>query len=130
MALLPRDRTWRRPQSRSGDPLTIGLVNNMPDAALRTTEWQARELLARAAGKRPVSLRIFSLPEVPRSEIGRLHTSRHHEPIAALWQSDVAGLIVTGPEPRAPAFEDEPYWPALARLVDWAEECTVSTIWS
>jgi homoserine O-succinyltransferase len=105
-----------------GAPIVVGLVNNMPDAALRTTEWQVRDLLTRAAGKSAIALRIFSLPEVPRSEIGQAHVSEFHEPIAALWDSDVAGLIVTGTEPKTPSFEDEPY--------DWAEEHTASTIWS
>jgi len=113
-----------------GGPIVIGLVNNMPDAALRTTEWQVRDLLSRAAGTRAISLRIFSLPETPRAEIGRLHVHQFHEPIAALWDSDIAGLIVTGTEPKAASFEEEPYWPTLARLVDWAEQHTVSTIWS
>ncbi|HYM74249.1 MAG TPA: homoserine O-succinyltransferase [Stellaceae bacterium] len=118
------------PRRAAADPLVIGLVNNMPDAALRITEWQIRDLLARAAGAQAVSLRVFSLPEVPRSAAGEDHVRQHHEPIAALWRSDVAGLIVTGTEPRAPSLEDEPYWPAMARLIDWAEEGTVSTIWS
>jgi len=110
--------------------LVVGLVNNMPDPALGTTEWQVRELLSRAAGGRAVSLRIFSLPEVPRSAAGRDHVGRHHEDIAALWRDGVDGLIVTGTEPKAACFEDEPYWPALTRLIDWAGDCTVSTIWS
>jgi len=102
----------------------------MPDAALRTTERQVRDLLSRSAGELPLSLRIFSLPELPRSEAGRLHVSQYHEPVAALWTSRVDALIVTGTEPRAVTLEDEPYWSALARLVDWAEEHTTSTIWS
>ena len=114
----------------SGDAVVVGLVNNMPDAALRTTEWQVRDLLARAAGPSAVTLRVFSLPEVPRGEAGRLHVAQYHEPIEALWESGVAGLIVTGTEPKAAAFEDEPYWPAMAQLIDWAEDHTVSTVWS
>jgi homoserine O-succinyltransferase/O-acetyltransferase len=27
-------------------------------------------------------------------------------------------------------LRDEPYWQALAQLVDWAEECTHATVWS
>jgi len=77
-----------------------------------------------------VSLRVFSLPDVPRSETGQQHVRQFHEPISALWDSDVAGLIVTGTEPKAARFEDEAYWPALAQLIDWAEDRTVSTIWS
>ena len=113
-----------------GRPIVIGLVNNMPDAALRMTERQVRDLLARAAGELPVSLRVFSLPELPRSETGRAHVGQFHEPIAALWTSQIDALIVTGTEPKAVTLEDEPYWPTLVRLVDWAEEHTNSTIWS
>src|SRR5665213_2231444 len=123
MPLLPVDH-------RSPDALVVGLVNNMPDAALKTTEWQVRDLLSRAAGERTVSLRIFSLPRVPRSEAGLAHVRQHHEEIAALWRDGVDGLIVTGTEPKAASFEDEPYWPALVRLIDWAEDNTASTIWS
>jgi homoserine O-succinyltransferase/O-acetyltransferase len=130
MPLVTALRRARKPAPDGGAPIVLGLVNNMPDAALRTTEWQVRDLLTRAAGKSAVNLRIFSLPEVPRSDIGQAHVSEFHEPIAALWDSDVAGLIVTGTEPKTPCFEDEPYWPSLSRLVDWAEEHTVSTIWS
>jgi homoserine O-succinyltransferase/O-acetyltransferase len=121
MPLLPLERGWR------GNPegIVVGLLNNMPDAALKTTEWQVRDLLSRAAGAQPVSLRVFSLPEVPRSEAGLAHVRQHHEDIAALWKDGVDGLIVTGTEPKAARFED-----ALAGLVDWAEENTASTIWS
>jgi homoserine O-succinyltransferase len=111
-------------------PIAIGLVNNMPDAALRTTERQIRDLVARAAGELPVTLRVFSLPELPRSDTGRAHVGQFHEPIAALWTSQVDALIVTGTEPKAVTLEDEPYWPTLVRLIDWAEEHTISTIWS
>jgi homoserine O-succinyltransferase len=126
MAPRPPERSWRR----KSDSLSVGLVNNMPDAALKITEWQVRDLLSRAAGGRPVSLRVFSLPDVPRSEAGQAHVCQHHEDIAALRRGGVDGLIVTGTEPKAASFEDEPYWPALANLIDWAEEHTASTIWS
>ena len=111
---------WREPLPRNSgrEPIVIGLVNNMPDAALRTTERQVRDLLSRAAGELPVSLRVFSLPELPRSEAGRLHVGQFHEPVEALWTSHVDALIVTGTEPKAVTLEDEPYWPTLVRLVD------------
>jgi len=130
MSSLSPNRVTRLAPQHTGEPLVVGLVNNMPDAALRLTEWQVRDLLARAAGPHPVLLRVFSFPEVPRSETGLDHVRQYHEPIAALWESDVSGLIVTGTEPKAANLTDEPYWPALTRLIDWAEEHTVSTVWS
>jgi homoserine O-succinyltransferase/O-acetyltransferase len=42
--------------------LEIGLVNNMPDAALRSTERQFRTILTEAAGGAPFRLTLFFLP--------------------------------------------------------------------
>jgi homoserine O-succinyltransferase len=120
------------PQSdRSEDrSIVIGLVNNMPDAALRTTQRQFYELLSAASDDLTVCLRLFSLPELPREEVGRLLISQSYEDISRLWTSRLDGLIVTGTEPRVAALVDEPYWPTLAKLIDWAEDHTHSTIWS
>ena len=114
----------------AGDSIVIGLVNNMPDAALRTTEGQFRSLLSASALGGSVRLRTFFLPDVPRSDRAKSYLQQCYEPIANLWENPVDGLVVTGTEPRAPALTDEPYWDSLARLVDWAEDHTVSTIWS
>jgi homoserine O-succinyltransferase len=108
----------------------IGLVNSMPDAALEATERQFIELIDAAAGDVPVRLRFFSLPDVPRTARGQRHVSNSYLGIGDLWDGPLDALIVTGTEPRAPALSDEPYWPALAELIDWAEHNTVSTIWS
>lgn len=112
------------------DPIVIGFVNNMPDAALRTTERQFRELLTAASWNLAVRLRFFSLPDLPRSEAGRLHVSQNYEDIGEFWSTHLDGLIVTGNEPRASVLSDEPYWGSLARLVDWADDHTCSSIWS
>src|SRR5258708_28432463 len=110
--------------------LTIGLVNNMPDKALKSTERQFRELLESAAGGMPFALRVFSFPDLPRTIDGRRHVAEHHEPIENLWDSELDGLIVTGAAPVAAALDREPCWPTLTRLVEWAERHTRSTIWS
>jgi homoserine O-succinyltransferase len=128
MALLALDRFRRK--APSGEALTIGLVNNMPDAALRSTERQFRELLASAAGQIPFTLRVFSFPAAPHTTEAAQHISEHHEPIEHLWDSEFDGLIVTGTAPAAPSLEEEPCWPSLTRLVEWAERHTTSTIWS
>jgi homoserine O-succinyltransferase/O-acetyltransferase len=113
-----------------GDPIVIGLVNNMPDSALRTTERQFQNLLSDAGDDRAIRLRYFSLPELPRGEAARSHINAHYEDLSALWASRIDGLIVTGTEPRASVLTDEPYWTTLTKLIDWAEERTISTIWS
>jgi homoserine O-succinyltransferase len=111
-------------------PIVIGLVNNMPDAALQTTERQFRQLLHAASQHATVCLRLFSLPELPRADAGRLHISELYEGINDLWASHLDGLIVTGTEPRATALQDEPYWTTLTKLVDWAEDRAIPTVWS
>jgi homoserine O-succinyltransferase/O-acetyltransferase len=111
-------------------PLVIGLVNNMPDAALHNTERQFRQLISTAGGDVPIRLRLFYLPEIPRRDRGRSYVEEHYEAADALWANRLDGLIVTGNEPRAADLRDEPYWGALTRLVDWAERRTISTVWS
>ena len=118
------------PDSAGRDRLVIGLVNNMPDAALHNTERQFRRLICAAAGETPVCLRLFYLAEIPRGERGRAYLEQHYEEAGALWSDRLDGLIVTGTEPRAADLRDEPYWAVLTRLVGWAEDRTVSTIWS
>ena len=67
---------------------------------------------------------------MPRSETARTTFLQSYAPVEELWTSRIDGLIVTGAEPRAPKLQDEPYWSTLTRVVDWAEENTISTIWS
>ena len=115
--------------SRRSGAIAIGIVNNMPDAAIESTERQFIGLLAAASGQMPVRVRLFALPSVPRGEAARRHIERNYAAIEELWNAGLDGLIVTGTEPRG-ALTAEPYWPAFTRLVDWAEENTVSSIWS
>src|SRR5262245_25465032 len=49
-----------------GEVITIGLINNMPDAALEGTARQLFTLLHDAAADRVVHLKLFALPGVPR----------------------------------------------------------------
>ena len=115
---------------RSRAPVVIGLVNNMPDGALQATERQFCDLLAEASDSLLIFLRFFSIPELHRSEAGRAYVSHHYEDIGEMLTDRLDGLIVTGAEPRAPELSDEPYWPTMTKIVDWAEDHTTSTVWS
>jgi homoserine O-succinyltransferase len=110
--------------------INVGLVNNMPDSALIATERQLFQLLDAAAGSLPVRLKLYTLPNVPRSDWGQQYMTRFYSNIDNLWDGDLDGLIVTGTEPRAPNLAEEPYWGPLGQVVDWAKENTVTTIWS
>jgi homoserine O-succinyltransferase len=110
--------------------LTIGLVNNMPDSALESTEQQFLMLLDKAAKDFVVRIKLFSINAVPRGERARQHLFAHYSDIQDLQGGGLDGLIVTGTEPRAAELVDEPYWTELTRLFDWAQENTTTTVFS
>ncbi len=131
MARTVGSGTFDEPLTRGDtDPIVIGFVNNMPDAAIRTTERQFRAVLSATSLGRRVSIRPFFLPEIARADVALSYLRQHYEPINALWTSQLDGLIVTGTDPRATALTQEPYWANLQKLVDWAEDHTASTVWS
>ena len=114
----------------AGAVLTIGLVNNMPDAALQATERQFTRLLEAAAGNNLIHLHCFSLPSVARSQPAKGRVDKQYTDIAELGRLHIDGLIVTGAEPNAATLPEEPFWRELTGIIDWAETNTRSTIWS
>jgi homoserine O-succinyltransferase len=102
----------------------------MPGKALQFSERQFVTLLKSAAHGLTVRLWLYAMPDVPRSDHGHRHISRFYFGMEDLWDRHLDGLIVTGMEPRAPNLRDEPYWPHLARLIEWAWQNTHSTVWS
>jgi homoserine O-succinyltransferase len=125
---LRREATTRFRESNPAC-VDIGLINNMPDAALNATERQFVALLRAAADDIAVQLTLYTLPEVPRTDFGRDQVSRYSD-LRNLWNSHHDGLIVTGTEPRAADLKDEPYWESLTNVLEWAESHTYSTILS
>jgi homoserine O-succinyltransferase/O-acetyltransferase len=126
---LRREDKFGHPQHADVD-LTIGLVNNMPDAALPATERQFMRLLRQAAGNIRIDFHCFSLPSVRRSQTARWRVEKQYADIADLDRLQIDGLIVTGAEPVAATLPEEPYWQDLTDLIEWAQTNTRSTIWS
>jgi len=127
-ALVPEQNDLAREQE--GAEITIGLVNNMPDPALKATERQFMRLLQAAAGPRRIRFHCFSLPSVARSPEARWHVENEYSDLADLKRRRFDGLIVTGAEPIAPRLDQEPFWRDLTDIIDWAKTNTRSTIWS
>jgi homoserine O-succinyltransferase len=125
-----RTRAAPRQLRATEETIDIGLVNNMPDAALEQTERQFIGLLKAAAGEHRIRVKLFYVPEIARAGAARDRVQLHYAAIDELWQSRLDGLIVTGNEPRTPDLRAEPYWRTLAKIIDWAEMHTRSTIWS
>ena len=111
MPVLPSDAPSREAHSRSEAyaPIEIGIVNKMPDATLRTTERQFRDLLSAASLGLPVGLRLYPLPEVPRADAAHSHIGESYEDINELWSTQLDSLIVTGLEPQTSKLVDEPF---------------------
>jgi len=108
----------------------VGLLNNMPDAALRTTELQFARLLKQACGNLDVRLRLFSLSSIPRSEETQLRMAGFYDQAAFLEAANLDALIVTSATPAGTDLRAEPYWKELTQLIDWAETGTISTLFS
>jgi homoserine O-succinyltransferase/O-acetyltransferase len=132
LSVKNRSRSVQREDDRQADPerLRIALINNMPDAALEDTELQFYELLDAAAGDVAISLKLYSLPDLPRGDVGQRHLKNYYSDIDELLNGGFDGMIMTGTEPRQPDLRDEPYWPILTKVLDWAEKKTASTVLS
>jgi len=116
------DRGWRT--------ITIGLVNNMPDAALAATQRQFVRLLEDASGELDVRLSLFALDTLPRAAEARRAMAEDYAPASALEDAQLDALIVTGAEPCAANLRDEPFWDELGFVLDWAAENTISSLLS
>jgi homoserine O-succinyltransferase/O-acetyltransferase len=117
-------------QETKPERIRIALINNMPDSALEDTEAQFFELLQSAARDIPLSLKLYSLPELPHGDAGQQHLNNFYFSINDLLNDRFDGAIMTGTEPRQPDLRDEPYWPALTEVLEWAERSTASTVLS
>jgi homoserine O-succinyltransferase len=109
--------------------LRIGLVNNMPDGALLTTEQQFAGLVSNVTNGR-VALELFYLPSLTRGESATKILQSRYRPVTELYHNGIDALLITGNEPRAPRLDQEPYWPEMTELVDWARYNTASTFLS
>jgi homoserine O-succinyltransferase/O-acetyltransferase len=110
--------------------IAVGIINNMPDSALVSTERQLFDLLNAASVGIPILLRFYALPTVSRADWGRQYIRRFYAGVHELWGSELDGLIVTGAEPHAPNLAAEQYWGPLTQVIDWARENTISAVWS
>jgi homoserine O-succinyltransferase/O-acetyltransferase len=108
--------------------ITVALVNNMPDAAFVDTEGQFRRALARYGA--PIELELYAMAGIVRSEAIAAEIRSRYRALDELWASSPDALIVTGTEPVQTQLPFEPYWPYLARLLEWAADSVPTTLLS
>jgi homoserine O-succinyltransferase/O-acetyltransferase len=115
-----------RPEPR---PLTVGLVNNMPDSAFLDTENQFRGAALGANGG-GIEFELYTIKEIPRSDKVAALIEERYRGLDELWTRPPDALIVTGTEPTQVQLRFEPYWPYLARLLEWAADHVRTTLLS
>jgi homoserine O-succinyltransferase len=120
------------PQALANDPrpFTVALVNNMPDAAFVDTEEQFQRMMASDPGGGRLDLQLYTIAEMPRSEATTSLIRSHYRDLDHLLEHPPDALIVTGTEPAQRQLQYEPYWPYLARLLEWAADCVPTTLLS
>jgi homoserine O-succinyltransferase/O-acetyltransferase len=126
---LPAPKSANGKKPHKGQ-IRIALINNMPDAALEDTEAQFFDLLDAASGGHTISLKLYSLPKLPRKEAGKHRLQSFYFGIEDLLNDRFDGMIMTGTEPCQAGLQNEPYWPVLTEVLEWAERETSSTVLS
>ena len=110
-------------------PITVALVNNMPDSAFVDTENQFRRAAEGPHGA-GVDFELYTITEMPRSEAVAEVIESRYQGLDDLWRQPPDALIVTGTEPAQVSLRYEPYWPYLARLLEWAAASVPTTLLS
>jgi homoserine O-succinyltransferase len=110
--------------------LRLGLVNNMPDGALKATERQFRSLFEAASPGRPLDLVLFDMPQIRRDPDLRARMRDRYRRIEDIACVGLDALVVTGADPGETVLRDSPLWPGLSKLVDQAVSLRLPTLWS
>jgi homoserine O-succinyltransferase len=124
-----RERRLRRGAIQDrGRRLRIELVNNMPDGAVAATERQFLRLLEEGSRDFDVTVGLMTLASIERSAEARRDMAAFYRSSADFVSLAPDAIIVTGAEPRAADFEDEPYWRELVGLFDLARARAHATL--
>jgi len=127
MELNPDREGWAsRPDVR---PITVALVNNMPDSAFVETENQFRAAATGGNGAQ-IEFELYTIKELTRSDKTAALIQERYHGLDELWTRPPDALIVTGTEPTQVQMRFEPYWPYLARLLEWAADHVPTTLLS
>lgn len=114
---------------RNSQTVKIALVNNMPDSAFDATERQFVRLV-NVVTPGLIDIQLFHIPGVPRGDAARAQMEGRYRTVHEMFNMEIDAVIVTGNEPRAARLNEEPYWRDLTRVIDWAMENTVTSLWS
>lgn len=120
-----------REAARSGRPdVSVGLLNLMPDAALRATDRQFIRLLSAAADSMDISVFPFTVAATQRSDEARAHIADHYSSFGDVREAGLDAMVVTGANPAQDLLEREAFWEGLGEVLDWAQVSTKSVLCS
>lgn len=110
--------------------VSVGLLNLMPDAALRATDRQFIRLVASAADELDIWVYPFTVAAEARSEEAQRHIADHYVAFDDVKGMGLDALIVTGANPAEDDLERETFWDGLSEVLDWAAASTRSVLCS
>ncbi len=110
--------------------LHIGLLNMMPDTALRVTEQQFVRLVGSANQIVQLYVHPFTVPGIARSPETQAYLDAHYERFEDLRRDGLDGLIVTGANVAGPDLASQAFYEPLAEVMAWATEHVTSTLCS
>lgn len=121
------------PEEAAASPhadIRVGLLNLMPDAALRATDRQFLRLLAAGSDVYDIWMYPFTAAAEWRSDDAAWHVEEHYTTFEGAKQLGLDALIVTGANPAEHRLEKEHFWDELGEILDWAREETESILCS
>jgi len=110
--------------------LHIGLLNMMPDAALRVTERQFMRLIGNCNQIAQFFVYPFSVPGLGRSDEAKAYIDQYYTTFDVLRKDGLDALIITGANVTNPSLVDEPLWEPLKDVMSWARESVPSVLCS
>ena len=124
--VLPLDRALQQDIRE----LHIGLLNMMPDGALRATEQQFMRLVGSCNKIAQFYIHPFTIPGLPRSAATGAYLDRYYTPFSKLQADGLDALIITGANVSNPLLTQEPFWEPLQEVVSWAADHVTSVLCS
>ena len=117
--------------AQSGLPaLRIGLLNLMPDAALRATDRQFIRLVSVYGDSANLYVYPFTVAAEDRGEAAQQHVNDHYETFEALTRTGLDALIVTGANPKHVDLAKETFWEPTIEVLDWGQSNVQSILCS
>ena len=110
--------------------LHIGLLNMMPDAALKITERQFMRLVGNCNQIAQFYVHVFSLPGLRRSPETAAYIDQHYTTFEQIKQDGLDALIITGANVANPSLDQEDFWQPLTEVIEWARQNVTSTLCS